>query len=503
MSKVKKLSLSLISQLFNIIVTGLVGIIVVPIIIYFLGQENYGVLEIILSLMFINFFFELGLGSTLLRFIPVYEKEGIKTLNSFLWTYLYIKMMLSVIAAIIVLVIGRYFNLFFNIGQADTVLVKHAVYIFALGIFITNIATYFSNILKGFQRFDLAIIPNIIAQLFFLVLLYIFKQKGVKNVDILFIVFLMFIIQPLIRILISILFLKKTVPYVKFTPVNPQKRFLTESQQFLKGMSFIALISQLSIRVPKMILGILLNPVSVSYWGISDRLLSPFKNINSSFIRPLLPLASSMNFDEKLKINGLLIKLNKFHFFLIGGLSCFVLYYIQPFIEIWLGDDYIYVVKLVRLNFIPFIIPNASVLLMFYYAKGKTKLGQYFAFLNTVLGLILGSLLALRFDALGFAIGLVIPVIITSFISFYFLCQEFNLSFWSIFKESYLMLYIVISLTMIFMCFLTRIIHNSNFFELLLSIIICFVFYCLLSIITLKKEEKKFYKNLVRSLLKK
>jgi O-antigen/teichoic acid export membrane protein len=500
MSKAKKISLSVLFQFVSIIVTGLVGILVVPLIIELLGNEYFGVLEIIISLMFLNFFFELGMGSTVLRFVPVYEKEGNNALNGFLWSYLYLKTFLASVATIVIFAVGYNFDHIFNIGQTDVVLVKSAVYIFAVGILVTNIATFFSNTLKGFQRFDFAIIPNLISQLFFLGLIYILSFKEINDVDILNIAFLMFVIRPLISIFIAIFFIKKTNSNISFYPARLQKRFLKESFSFLKGMSFISLFSQFYNRAPKIILGIILNPISVACWGIAERLRSPIEQINSSLIRPLIPMASSMNLDDDFqKVAELIIKITKVHFLLIAGIGSFAVLYVDTFIDIWIGKDYFEVANIVKIWFISFILPNSSVLMMFYYAKGKTKLSQNVSVFISFFGLTLGYMLALKFDVKGFAFGLVLSSIFGSIVCFYYLCKEFFLDFWVIFKKSYLISYVVVILSMIVNFLLIHYFNPDNlysFFSLLLFGLLVYISFIYFS---LSYDEKKFYNNLIKS----
>ncbi len=495
MSKAKKLSLSVVFQFISIIVTGLVGILIIPLVIRFLGREYYGVLEIIISLTFINLFFEMGMGSTLLRFIPVYEKEGENELNSFLWTFLYFKSLLGIIAALIIFIIGFNFDAIFNIGQADIGIVKNAVYIFAIGLFLSNISTFVSNTLKGFQRFDLAIIPDLISQLFYLGFFYVLSMKNI-SVDILLVAFLMFIARPLIRLLMGLLFLKRIVPYFKLYPIKPQKRFLKESFGFLKGMSLIVLLAQFYYQAPKMIFGILANPVSVAYWGIAQRLRNPITQISTSLIRPLLPMASSMDLDEKEHIGNIIIKITKIHFLLIGGISIFIFMFARPFIEIWLGSGYQSVIDIIKITFIPFIVPNSSVLLMFYYAKGKTKLSQNMNLLNTFLGLFVGTILFLKFELVGFAVGLTLSVIIISVVYFFYLTKEFELSFWTIFHKAYLKPYLIIGLTIILNSVILKYMEISTWSDLIISVSIGFFFYLFFIFISMKKSERIYYKNL-------
>lgn len=503
MSRAKNLSLSVIFQFLNIVTVGLIGILVVPIIINLIGKEYYGVLEIILSLMIINFFFELGMGSTLLRFVPIYQKEGSYKLNKFIWTYLYFKSILALIAALVIICIGFYFDVFFNLGKSDVEVVQKAVYIFAIGIFITNFATYFSNVLKGFQRFDLGIIPDLISQIFFLASIYILKAKGVNNVNLLHVSVIMFVLRPLIRIFFSITFIKKFAPNIKLLPVRPEFSYIKESLNFLKGMSFIALFAQFYTNTPKIILGIMLNPISVAYWGIAERIRNPLDQINSSLIRPLIPMASSMDLDQEQNTSSWIINITKVHFLLIGGIASFVLLYINPFLKIWLGEDYLYVGNIVRIWFIPFVLPNASVLLMFYYAKGKTKLSQYMNIFNSFLGLFLGSILINKYDSAGLAFGLVFSVSLTMIVYFYYLCLEFKLSFYSIFRKAYLLSYIVLGLTMFLNYLLINYIQVNNWTKLIFSVSTGIFIYLLLLFMSLNQTEKKYYIKVITLLLNK
>lgn len=489
-------------QFISLIVSGLVGLFMIPIVINLLGQEYYGVLEIIISLMFINFFFELGLGSTLLRFIPFYEKQGEEELNGFLWTYIYFKSVLAFIAALAILIIGYNFDYLFNIGQTDSALVKKAVYIFALGIITSNFATFFSNTLKGLQRFDFAILPNIISQIVFLILISILNYKRADDVDILFVSILLFIITPLIRMVLSMFFIKKTIPFFLLNPVKPEKSKLKESFSFLKGMSLISLYAQLYKRTPKMILGAILNPISVAYWAIAERLYDPVENIGSSLTLPLIPMASSMNLDLRSKVNDVIIRITKVHFLLIAGISSFILLYINSFIRIWLSEDYLQVSNIVQFWFLPFIFPNEKILLMFYYAKGKTKLSQKLNVFKTFAGLIIGTLLVFKFNAVGFAFGLMLTSLITSIIYFKYLCSDFYLSFWSLFKRAYLAPYIILGFTLLINYYLIIYFQISNWIELILSVCIGVVIYFILILLSLNKTEKKYYKNVVLDIVK-
>jgi len=502
MSKAKNLSLSVIFQFINIVVTGIVGIVIVPIIIDFIGQNYYGILELILSLMIINFFFELGMGNTLLRFIPVYKKEGIIILNKFLWTYLYFKSFLVIIAFIIVIIIGFYFDSIFNVGDSNYILIQKSVFLFAIGIIISNFSGFIANILKGLQRFDLAIIPQLISNLVFLIVIYLLKKSGTDFVSIIHISFLMFILRPLIQLLFSIIFLKKTAPFINLIPVKLEIRFLKESFKYLKGMSLITLFAQLYNQAPKIIMGIMLNPTSVAYWGISERLRQPLKQINSSLITPLIPMASSMDLTNYKNISFLIIKITKVHFLVIGGIASFIFIFVNSFIKIWLSEEYLYVGEIIRIMLIPFLLPNASGLLMFYYAKGKTRLSQYTSFINSFVGLLLGSLLINKYDAAGFAVGLVFTAILTSIIGFYYLCKEFQISFYSIFSKAYLGLMLILGLIMVLNYSLTKYIEIDSWAKLIFTIVIGLIVYLSLVLFTLNREEKGYYKNLLYSVLK-
>ncbi|MFW6047475.1 MAG: oligosaccharide flippase family protein [Candidatus Woesearchaeota archaeon] len=503
MSKARKLSLSVIFQFINIFVKGLVGILIVPIIINLIGQEYYGVLEVILSLMFINFFFELGLGSTLLRFIPVYEKEGKETLNKFLWTYLYFKSGLAVVAALIIVVIGIKFDYFFNIGNSDITLVQQAVYIFAGGVFITNFATFFSNTLKGFQRFDYAIIPELISYLFFLILIYVLKYREISNVDIVNVAFLMFILRPIVRIILSIIFIKMSFPYVDlFSPWKPQKIFLKESMSFLGGMSFISILSQFTNKGPKLIIGAFLNPLSVAYWGIAQRLKNPIQQINSSLVRPLIPMGSSMNLDHQINIHQLIIRITKVHFVIIGGLVFFIMFYVGPFVKLWLGDGYLVVGDIVRIWFFPLILPNASIMMMFYYAKGKTKLSQHMGLIKSTFGLVLGSILLFEFGVVGMAYGLTISVVVTTFFHFYYLCKEFDLKFSNILVDAYFRPYIVLGILSTLNYFLICIVDLNNWIYFISTVLTSFIVYVYLNVLFLSKEDKKYFSKLIKNLIR-
>jgi len=92
----KKILNSVSSQVLYILVSGIIGLALIPITINMLGKIQYGAFELILSLILIDAFLEFGLGSTLVKYIPEY-KIDIANLKTFFWSYYYIKLFLTIL----------------------------------------------------------------------------------------------------------------------------------------------------------------------------------------------------------------------------------------------------------------------------------------------------------------------------------------------------------------------------------------------------------------------
>ncbi|HFU75482.1 MAG TPA: lipopolysaccharide biosynthesis protein [Arcobacter sp.] len=406
----QKLINSILSQTLFLITNGVLAIILVPILINMLGKINFGAFELIMSLVIVNFLLEFGLGSTLIKYIPEY-KEDETDLKKFIWSYFYFKMFITVIGALIISIIGYYFNTIFNVSMIENIdTLKASVYIFAFGILLNSVATFLQNILNGFVYFAQVNASKTISVILFFIVAYAY-YKFSSEYQIVEIAIIWFIIRPMIFILTVLFIYRKLNLMYLLVPQKFEYNFIRQTLKYLLGMSYITIIAQLYNRLPKIIFGIFLTPVYVGYWGIIERLKNPILSMQSAALRPLIPILSDKK-HSSLSIEKIL-QASRLSYLLIVGLTLLVIMNVELIILNWLGNDFMKVVELSKVLFLPSLFPAAGVLLMMYYAEGKTKINQLFITLNTSVGIMLSTILLILFEDIMFFTYAYIGVLIT------------------------------------------------------------------------------------------
>ncbi len=489
----KEIINSVLSQVLFLLINGVLAIILVPILINMLGKIEYGAFELIVSLMIINFLLEFGLGSTLVKYIPEY-KEDMLNLQKFIWSYFYLKLFITSIGCIGIIFVGYYFDYIFNLEMIkDIESIKLSVYIFSLGILFSSIVTFLENILKGFVHFGKINISKSISVVFFFLIAYGY-YKFSNQYSLVEISFIWFIIRPSIFIFNTLVVFKRVKLLHLLIPKKFEYSLIKNTLHYLFGMSYITLVAQLYNRLPKIIFGILLNPIYVGYWGIIDRLKNPILNIQRASLRPLIPILSNKNRTEL--SDKKIFQASRLNYLMISFLGVLVIVNIDLIIKNWLSNDFSQVIELTKILFLPYIFPSAGVLLMMYYAKGKTKINQIYITLNTTISLTLGTtLLILYKDIIFFVYAYSFTIIILNFSIIFAYLKYFNINAFGYIKEAIVPIILLttssIILSNLLIYFVSTITENITI-ELGLNIIGTVVIYFLGFLIFMPKEDKEF-----------
>jgi O-antigen/teichoic acid export membrane protein len=492
----KKILSSVSSQIIFILVNTFIGLTLVPITINMLGKIKYGVFELILSLIFIDIFLEFGLGSTLVKYIPEL-KHDIDKLRSFVWSYYYIKLFLTLLGFIVIVLIGYNFDVLFNLeGVKNIEEIKLATYIFGFGLIINSMTTFLDNFLKGLVYFGLTNTARIISNLLFFIIFYLYYMES--NVySIVYIALIWFVIRPLLLLFITVALIKYLNLSYILRPVKFKLKSLRDTLKYMYAMAYIVMVAQLYNRMPKILLGIVSGPIVVAFWGIMEKVKEPLLELENSMIRPLIPILSdkqnTVSMTEQKTFQAV-----RLHYFFMSFLGIMTITHIDLFIFLWLGEGFTEVADLVKIILFSFLFPKASVLLMMYYAKGKTKINTIFVTINTTISLLAGALVLIYTKNIElFAWTLTIILIIGSLFNILRYIKYFNISNSNFIKDSMLSpILIIISFFLIQKLFVEYI--NLDVLGLILSILVSILIYIGLFMVFMKSEDKQLLIRIIK-----
>jgi len=488
---------SVSSQIIYILVSSIIGLALVPLTINMLGKIEYGAFELILSLILIDVFLEFGLGSTLIKYIPEHKDDMIE-LKTFVWSYYYIKLVLTLVSFIGVVFIGYNFEILFKLdGVKDIESIKISVYLFGVGLFISGTATFLDNFLKGFVYFGIANSARIISLVMFFLVFYLYyiSNEG-SSYSIVYIALIWFILKPLfllMNITISLIYVK--LDFI-FKPEKFNYLGIKKSLKYMYAMTYIVMLAQIYNKLPKIILGILSNPVHVAYWGIMEKVREPLLQLSGSILRPLIPLLSDKNSMKNMKENKI-IQAMRLQYVFMSFLGVLVIVHIELLINLWIGCEFKQVAQIVKITMISFIFPSSGVFLMIYYAQGKTKINTIFVTLNSSISLVLATIVFIKTkDMVLFTLIFSVVVVILNFFNIMIYSNHFKLNKMKLFKNSFLNVMII---TVIYYYINSNIkqFFSYDFVGLLFNISVSIVIYIVLFFIFMKKEDKELVLSLV------
>lgn len=486
---------SVLSQTLFIVVSGIIAILLVPILIKMLGKIEYGAFELIASLMIINFLLEFGMGSTLVKFIPQH-KENQENLQTFIWSYFYIKLSVTLLGCLLIIFIGYYFDSFFKLEEISNLNdLKISVYIFALGILFSSISTFLENILKGFVYFGYVNLAKTLAVIQFFILFYGYYLWS-DTFNMIEIALLWFTIRPLISIVNALIVFYK----VKLLPLLVPRRFdysyIKETLSFLFGMSYITIVAQLYNTLPKIILGIFSGPIFVGYWGIMDRIKKPLLDIQSATLRPLIPLLSDKKYHNLSKET--IFQASRLNYFLISFLATIIIVNVDTIIHLWIGEEFQEVSALIKVLLLPFIFPNVGVFLMMYYARGKTKINSFFLTFNTTISISLATILLILYNQINyFVYAYTFTLIFLTFILLFVYINYFKLNLFE-YIQKVLVPMLILILSALFLSSQLVQLFPSTLLGLLLSLAGTSIIYIILYFIFMPKEDVKVITSLLQ-----
>lgn len=402
MSQIKA---GIILSYISILVINLAGLITTPIIVKTLGVESYGVYLIILSFVAYIALIDLGITTTINRFVAKYRAESNKSEESkFLSNILSIVIFIIFLIIILGYVLGNNIDSFVNSSNFDLNYLKKVIWILVITLILNVVTGFINGYIAAYEKFifikALTIVKTILR---LLLLLFIFSTKG----DIFFLVILDFFIALFVLSVSFVYFFKMKESKIYF--LSYDATMTSEVFSYSIWAFIFSLISQIQWQSGQMLIGYKLDSTSVAIYGIGIVLGTYYGAfavaISSVFISRTTYKVYQNNNDKELTdymiqvghMCAIVMMLIMVNFISIG----------KDFIELWVGKEFkpawIIALTVMLIYTIPLIQGIANQVLE---AKKlfKFKSQVYLVFL--VLGSLLGFFLIDYYGIYGMIIGI-------------------------------------------------------------------------------------------------
>lgn len=326
------------SFLFRIL-TVIISFILVPIMLKYLGNEQYGMWSVLLALINWILFFDLGLANSVKNKVAeCYASKDYYNANVYLSTGYYLVFIFSVLIYIIFFIFSEYINWqsVFNTYTLDNEYLKYILNIIVFSILVNFILSIIDGVLNAVQKSSFVVFKQFIIQLITLILVLILFNFTSSSLLLIAVVYGFSMISG--NLLISYYFYKKNL---EFKPSF--KNFDRKKIKFLfsLGMKFFFLQFTFLIimTTDKMIITQILGPTYVTNYEILFKYFSILMFIHGIINSPLWPMYSEAYKNKDFKwIKNTLLRMNIIYLFYILIIILFI-YSADIVIPFWLKDN--------------------------------------------------------------------------------------------------------------------------------------------------------------------
>lgn len=377
----------------------------VPILLKFLGQNEYGLYQLLGAFVTYAAIFDFGLSNAVTRYYCLYKAAGEQEKQE---NMLFLAKMLFYIIDLFVLFLG--IVLYYTLGMiypqlTQEELAKGKIIFLILVVNVLFTIPSYTNkaILEAEEKFIFSKGLRFIAAILQPVLVVLLVIESPSAITVV-------IVQTGINLLIVI----AQWIYVKFK-LKPKAKFHGFDKQLIRGLFAFSLfiflntlINELNWQVGKTVLGIMSGTALIATLSAGINIGSAFMQFSynvSNVFYPRFSVLASYGEDGNQEINNIYIKIGRIQCLVLGLIFSGFIIFGKEFVFLWAGkqnlDAYIIAVILLSSTFFANI-GNAGILIL----QAK-KLHQWrtFTLIFAIIGVVISALLIPHYGAIGCVVG--------------------------------------------------------------------------------------------------
>jgi O-antigen/teichoic acid export membrane protein len=393
--------------------SNLIGILYTPFMLRMMGQSEYGLYALVISIVSTLALLDFGIAAAIIRYTAKYRANGeTERLYSMFGMFILLYSFIGIICLILGLIIGNNIEALFGkamsieeIGKAKLMVIIISIYLsinFPLSIF--------GSIIIAYENFIFQKLINILSVILMPCIMIPMLLLGYKSVA----MAVVMVIVGILTLTINIWFCLTRLN-IKIEFNNLDYKLLKEIAPFIGFVFLKMVLDRFYWSSGQFVLGAFAGTASIAIFSISLQMRGYFyvfaNAINGVFLPKLTLLATKKN-SVKL-ISDLFIKISRIQLHILGFILCGYLIFGQIFIDLWAGKEYhdSYLISIIII--IPYIIPliqgiTGSILLA--YNRQEFQVTVFIIISILVFGL--SFLLGKDMGGLGCAIALAISIIV-------------------------------------------------------------------------------------------
>lgn len=391
----------------------LVSIIYTPIMLRLLGQSEYGLYNLVASVVAYLGVLNFGFGSTYMRYYSRYqvkeEKEGIARLNA-MFLIIFIGIGLVAVLAGLVLVQNTHVILGSKLTAGEAARAKTLMGILVLNLAISFPSIVFNSHIIANERFIFQKLVQMIRTVAnpFVVLPVLLLGYGSVG---------MVMTTTALNLIIEVLNVRYCIRNLnmKFSFARFDFGLMREMTVFSSYIFINILIDQINWNVDKYLLGLYHGTVTVAVYGLAAQLNTYYlsiSNVISSVFVPRVNQLVAADEDDTV-LTGLFARIGRIQFMLLSLIASGILLFGRPFITLWAGADYNDAYWIALLLIIPATVPLIqNIGIDIQRAKNMHQFRSWVYFFIAVANIAMSIPLAQAYQGVGAAIGTAVSLLL-------------------------------------------------------------------------------------------
>ncbi len=403
---------------FIVVITSL---LLTPFLINTLGEHQYGLWILIISVLGWFNVINLGFPSAVQRHITLaLEREQHEQVSVVFSTSLLLFGGLGLLAAASLLMLIQ-FPAIFGLESADQPTLVFALTIFALKVFWDFLMNAIHGFFAGLLRYDIdANISSLNAITKALLVLLLVSELQIMGAII------ATLAADFIANILKVIYAKRIYPKLRFSPKNASWAEVKSLFSFSKHVIAAGIAQSINTKADPIIVTRLFDLPSVALYSVASRLTSHVQAFIGAVTGIFAPVFTKMAAKNK-NMEQMFLKTITINLFVATSLFLPLMIFGGVFIKLWVGDAFAAAIPL--LGFLVFSLLCLSVsdaVKNVLFAQANHKLLTIINLIGAIFNIILSVALAKKYGLIGIAMGTAFGFFISDIVCYLFLLRKYN-----------------------------------------------------------------------------
>lgn len=428
---------NVLSNWGSFFIGAVVGFLMMPFLVHRLGDTQYGVWVLIMSLTGYLGLFDLGVSGSVVKYVAEFKaKQDQESLNRACSAAYYIYLVSGILAFGVSLILAFYFIHLFRIPSETMADARIVTIIVGLQIGLTLPLSFFTGFMRGMERYDMVALISLVILLVRSLLIMILVLCGYGLIALALIHLASTIFGGFIRVV----YVYRSNPELKLRMGIVTR----ENLRLISGYSILIFLYYAATRMifatQSFVIAYFLAAAIVTLYAIPQRLVEDMRVVIMA-MGVLQPTVSHLDAEGKnAMVQRLLMSGTKYTLMIVLPIAVSYIVVGYEFISLWMGPYYASAsyATLVILSIAT--VAHISQFTSTQILQGIAKHGSitYIAIGEGLANLGLSILLVQKYGMIGVAFGTMIPMLITNlFIIPVYACRAVALSTFYFLKESF------------------------------------------------------------------